>query len=162
MNKTEKLAHDWLAKQGYTNIVFHSNSTPDFTTDTEPFEVKKLDSHTITFTHKQFGELQRLTGVKILVFNGEANPIANIPFAEINDNRQEWHDIRIRQTPPRTHPIKTITVSPSTYDKFMSYQEYSESREGILLKLMDMADKYKRRTTGQGRGSISTTPTTKR
>jgi len=46
----------------------------------------------------------------------------------------------------RSDNIKQITIEASIHDRFMSFQVYNESKEGILVKLMDMADKYKAMT----------------
>ena len=41
MNKSELKAYKWLQVQDCTNILFHSSSTPDFTTDQGDYEVKE-------------------------------------------------------------------------------------------------------------------------
>lgn len=142
MNKSERKAFEWLQKQGYTNIVFHSNSTPDFTTDSGEFEVKTLDVNTITFQPNQFNQLSKYNSVHILVCDESDIPIAKIPFDDIKDGQTQWERVRIKQAPPRTHPVKHIVVTLPTYERFMSYQKYCQFREGILIQLMDNADKY--------------------
>jgi len=46
----------------------------------------------------------------------------------------------------RGEPIKQITVSTSVYERFVAFRQYGEPREALLIKLMDMADKYKSMT----------------
>ena len=53
MNKTELLAFNWLQEQGYKGIVFHSRSTPDFTTNKGGVEVKSIDANAISFGFRQ-------------------------------------------------------------------------------------------------------------
>lgn len=43
----------------------------------------------------------------------------------------------------RGTPVKHITVSLPVHERFMAYRKYGESTEGILIKIMDDADKYK-------------------
>lgn len=42
----------------------------------------------------------------------------------------------------RTETAKTFSVSKATYDRFVSYKEYSETFEGLLNKVLDKADVY--------------------
>ena len=146
MNKSEQLAYKWLQGQGYTDIVFHSHSTPDFTTDNGVFEVKTLDVNTITFSPTQFNQLNKYRNVIILVCDTSDFPIAKIPFDDIKDGQTTWGRIHIRQSLPRHHPVKHITVTLPVFEAFMSFQDYHETHEGILRKLMDMAGKYKAMT----------------
>ena len=44
----------------------------------------------------------------------------------------------------RGEPFKQITVSLSTFKRFIAYGEYQRNNEGILLMLMDEANKYRR------------------
>ena len=84
MNQTERLAYEWLVKEGYTNIVFRSNDTPDFLTEQGAFEVKRLYGNSIFLSDGQYEKLAN-TRAKLLIFlDGNTTPstvldIRNVP-----------------------------------------------------------------------------------
>lgn len=72
MNKTEKLAYDWLKSRGYRDVIYQKRG-PTFLTDEKGFEVKrayplKAGGIKIIF---QVGERERLIkqGYSVLVFS---------------------------------------------------------------------------------------------
>ncbi|MFA5299267.1 MAG: hypothetical protein WC389_13845 [Lutibacter sp.] len=93
MTKSETNAYNWLVKQGYTNIEFHSNSTPDFTTDNEGyFEIKKPNlENVIAFTTDQLERLTKLPTCQILIFDNISTiPLDIIPIKLIQDKPPRW------------------------------------------------------------------------
>lgn len=51
--------------------------------------------------------------------------------------------IYIYKMPKRGEPTKQIVISPSVHERFLLFREYSEPQEQLLIKIMDMAQKYK-------------------
>lgn len=47
----------------------------------------------------------------------------------------------------RNDKRKQLIITEPTFERFISYGEYKENNEGILIKIMDLADKAKRFTT---------------
>lgn len=107
MNKSEIIAHKWLNQRGYSNIIFHPNTTPDFATDQGDFEVKTLASRGITFTVTQLRHLKQNANTIILVAN-DTDIISHFPFSNIQD-RLHWNGLTIRrQAQPVRLNAKTI------------------------------------------------------
>ena len=42
----------------------------------------------------------------------------------------------------RNEPIKTLALTVPTFNRLIRYKLYHESNEGVILKLLDIADKY--------------------
>jgi len=94
MKDSEQRAYVWLLSQGYTDIKFHSSSSPDFITNTgEKFEVKKVRNNVIWFGPSQLKQLATMRDVKIIVMDGGENPVAVFPFSEIKNGF--WNSIKI-------------------------------------------------------------------
>ena len=87
MNKTEKLANQWLQSQGYKDIVFRHSKTPDFLVDEgKLYEVKTQRNKSIYFSASQYQTISRYENVDVLVYDWEQEscvPETIIPFNEI-------------------------------------------------------------------------------
>lgn len=97
MNKTEKIAYEWLEKQGKKDIVFQGHTSPDFV-DSEGFgyEIKLSRNRAITFSAGQIDKLNAFKNVIILVMDAhKLEPIAQIPIADIQ-GADTWKNYRIR------------------------------------------------------------------
>jgi hypothetical protein len=70
MNKSELNAYNWLISEGYKQIKFNPNTTPDFTTlEGNSFEVKTPINRTITFSSGQVPKLLDIKGSSIILFD---------------------------------------------------------------------------------------------
>jgi hypothetical protein len=91
MNKTEKIAMRYLESQGFKNIVYQSNKTPDFLTETvKSFEVKLLRKNTIWFSQKQFESLLKIHDCYILIVDEKENILPVIPAVELHKPDEVW------------------------------------------------------------------------
>lgn len=91
MNKSEEKAYNYLKKEGYHNITFRTNQTPDFKTDNGYFEVKrgyetKTGDFKILFSPNQRDKIQKVNG-KILVFVDGDKPIDILQSDEVKLTR---------------------------------------------------------------------------
>jgi hypothetical protein len=105
LNKTERLAFEWLLGQGIAReeIVFHHRGSPDFVlADGRRFEVKRLyGDSTLVLGGAQFLELCRdpaaIEKTTVLVFaQGEREPRHLIPLREIAEGQASWRNLRIK------------------------------------------------------------------
>ena len=85
MNKTERLAYEWLLTQGYdsSGIIFRHRASPDFlTSDSIGWEVKLVRGSVVVFTATQVAAMAAHPGVKLLLWrDGETEPMAVVDFA---------------------------------------------------------------------------------
>lgn len=97
MNKTEKIAKEWLENNGIQGLVFQRNCSPDFIdANGLGYEVKLSRNNSITFSSGQVDALIERKNVTVLVMEkNNPNPIAQIPINEIKD-KDTWHNYRIR------------------------------------------------------------------
>ncbi len=97
MNKTEKIALDYLIKQGKTNLTYQRHDSPDFYNKTEGFEIKKLFQKGFTMNWSQFIKLKNSPiPITILVFkDGENEPVMKIPLTRFNNDgkNQKFDDV---------------------------------------------------------------------
>jgi len=92
MSESEKKAYNWLKKQGYKNIVFYSNRTPDFYADGDWFEIKlaypmKTGELKILLYPGQREEIMK-KGAHILVFTRSGEEPVDIIKPNELDNKK--------------------------------------------------------------------------
>lgn len=115
MNKTEKIAYEWLTKKlGKTNVQYKRHNTPTFILSADEsmsYEAKRLYGHTIWFYQNQFQKLKELEDYcKIIVIeNGKSEPVALIPMPDVEANKVV-NNILIRVITTLEH----IPISPET------------------------------------------------
>ena len=86
MNDSEKRAFNWLTEQGYSGLVFQHSVSPDFTSASgDKFEIKKVRNNVIWFSPNQYRTLKDMGGVKVVVMNGEDEPVLVAPFSAIRN-----------------------------------------------------------------------------
>jgi DNA-binding XRE family transcriptional regulator len=96
MNKTELTAKKWLEMQGHKDLVFQHSHSPDFITNKgEGFEVKLVRQNTITFSSRQWGELQTHPDVTILIFNREGELESIVKFKDLTQPPSYWNKYRL-------------------------------------------------------------------
>lgn len=88
MNKTEKTARQWVAKEHSVldvEVIFSTKGTPDFTTpDGTKYEVKRLYGDKIIIFPAQASALREQSDIKVLVFAvGATSPLAVISAQDI-------------------------------------------------------------------------------
>jgi hypothetical protein len=77
MNKTEKLAYNWLLSKGISakDIFFQKKASPDFLTVIGNFEVKKTHNFTVAFTNKQLPLLNDDKTTFLIYFKNSEEPL---------------------------------------------------------------------------------------
>lgn len=136
MNDTEQLAFNYLREQGYKDIVFHSNSTPDFTTDTKSFEVKPLYGNTIVFYKTQTDFLNANPDTVILVYRDSSNPPLVITYQELITSR--IYNINVSENGKDKYT--SVRMKKSTCELLhlygLKYGAYRDSIDSLILKLI--------------------------
>jgi hypothetical protein len=95
MKLSETIAYNWLIRQGYKGITFHSTSTPDFTTsDNQSFEVKRPTHNTIVFSYLQIDQLFKYPNSKVLIIeNNKVDPIYVINITELLSKPKKYNGL---------------------------------------------------------------------
>lgn len=144
MNKTEKIAYQWLTqKLGKTNVHYQNHNSPTFTLSNESmsYEAKRLYGHTIWFYENQFQKLKKLGDQCeiIIIEDDKWEPVALIPMSDIEANTVV-NNILVRVITTLEHiPISPETkvalnkVGAKLNKKDVSYEEIIQS----LLSLRD-------------------------
>jgi len=135
MNKTETKAYNWLIEKQQlkpSQIVFASNKTPDFVTNTgDTYEVKRLYANSILFYENQIEHLSDNTN--ILIFADKSDePYKNIKWKQLK-NKKEFEGITIKIINPASTDEKigcNITINSALNDEIKHYMIES----GINLK----------------------------
>jgi len=134
MNKTEQRALRWLESKGYKDITFGHKRTPDFiTSNGELFEVKRLKGRNIYFSDNQFAILQSQPQTMILVFNSSNEPVAEIPFVDIQGGECIWKNSIIIHIESKVNIIK---VHDDVYEDLTNMREESETYSEVIRRLL--------------------------
>jgi len=99
MTWSETQAYLWLKAQGYKDITFTTQDSPDFIVeDGKGFEVKLIRANTLFFSTQQFRQLREFSNeLEVLVFEEKnSQPIMIIPFSKIANGRTTYKNIRIK------------------------------------------------------------------
>ena len=142
MNKSEQKAEEWLQKQGYTTIQYHSHSTPDFTTDGGGFEVKTLSKfNTIIFRTSQFKSLQQqYPPTIILVYNNLLEQVASFPFSMIADGQKRYKHIRI----VTETPLVEITLPKDLRERLKARKRPHQALAGVIEELLNTIERQEK------------------
>lgn len=118
MNKTEKMAKQWLLKQGIAekDLFYQHSRSPDFIDlkRQHGYEAKRLYTKSIILWKRQYEIMKGLNfPTTILVFSGkQAEPDAKIPLDEIDPETTIWHGVLIRWQPsPKAQKQEKTSLS---------------------------------------------------
>lgn len=136
MNDTEQLAFNYLREQGYKNIVFHSNSTPDFTTNTKSFEVKPTYGNTIIFYKPQADYLNTNQDTVILIYRDNSTIPLAVTYQELITSK--IYNISVLEN--GRDKYTSVRMKKSTCELLhlygLKYGVYRDSLDSIILKLI--------------------------
>lgn len=132
MNKSERIAFEWLIKEkGLTEseIIFSGSKTPDFLCKNgKKYEVKRLYGNSILVYQSQVSDLK---GSEILVVNTEKEQVFLVfPW----DSWEDIHIPKIRFVDYQKGKV-SITVKRETAEMLSKEKSYGESWDELLLRL---------------------------
>jgi len=144
MNKTEKLAFDWLKRKGFKDIVFQKRRSPDFITEGGSYEVKRgyrLKTGEIKILFSSSEQRQTLINEKtqILVFLEDREPFDILLPEELNKHRvrdiilQDWWGEAVIQ-------IRCSKQTEKRFKKFVIDSDAHNYEEALII-LLDRADR---------------------
>jgi len=153
MNKTERLAHDWLIKEGYTGLVFRSARTPDFLTEQgKSFEVKRLRNGTIWFSYDQFEHMLTVDNSCVLVFSYNRTPDAIISIEDLRTGNKLHDNVSILVGSPQSKPQFAMVSADDLRGADIlrgSLSGADDTTQLIWIKYMAMANEAKNPDSGR-------------
>jgi len=113
INKTERLAYEWLKRRGIKGIVYQKKGTPDFITENGSFEAKrgyktKMGDIKIIFTLGQREKLMEANS-KVLVFLDGSEPVAIIEPEDLGRKKVDKIILHDYRSPGREAITITLT-----------------------------------------------------
>lgn len=113
MNKSEQIAKEYLQKK-HKEIVFRSRKTPDFTTESQEYEVKKIYGSQLIFYDTQIEKIKEDTVILAV------NEIAVEKEFLWKDRDKQPYKIHIEDTAKKG---RIVRIDRKTYNKIMQYDD---------------------------------------
>ena len=141
MNATETKAYHYLIEHGYTNIVFHHSTCPDFTTTNgnNAWEVKRIiKPNRIIFYHGQLDQLSEFPMALVMVYSEKGDLLTQILARDIPRHNGTFNCFRIVVNEPSA--FKQINITKEVYEKLKSLQHPGQSMAGVITELLNTTE----------------------